>query len=105
MKHLLNKIKLPNYAAEILEHSRSVFSPKTREDLLRLAFGEENNDYFEVKYVVDGIGTVVEANVTLCKNGAVVNYTDDYMRRRDPDCLLVADKNDTDKPKYDGHLQ
>jgi hypothetical protein len=23
------------------------------------------------------------------------------MRRRDPDCLLVADKKDTDKPKYE----
>ncbi|MGB4661391.1 MAG: DUF4914 family protein, partial [Mobilitalea sp.] len=54
---------------------------------------------------VEGIGTVLEATVTKCKNGVVVNYMDDYMRRRDPDCLLVADQKDTDKPKYEDVYQ
>ena len=43
---------------------------------------------------------VVEATVARCNNGAVVNYEDVYMRRRDPDCLVVADNKDTDKPRY-----
>ena len=66
-----------------------------------MAFGGEDVDSFDVAYDVPGKGSVKEATVTRCKNGIVVNYPDDYMRRRDPDCLLVADKNDTDKPKYD----
>ena len=35
-----------------------------------------------------------------CKNGAVVNYTEDYMRRRDPDCMRIADSMPTDKPRF-----
>jgi hypothetical protein len=44
--------------------------------------------------------TVVEATVNRVSNGISVNYTDPYMRRRDPDCLLVADVSPTDKPSY-----
>ena len=100
MNKYISKIKLPDYVIEILEASKKVTFPKSREEIFGLALGNAEN-YFEVKYEVEGFGTVIEADVTRCKNGAVVNYPEDYMRRRDPDCLLVADENDTDKPKYD----
>lgn len=35
-----------------------------------------------------------------CKNGIVVNYPEDYLRRRDPDCMRIADDLPTDKPRY-----
>lgn len=101
MQEQLNKMNLPDYVVEILESSKGVIVPKTRTELVNLAMGKATNTTFDVAYEVNGIGTVLEATVTKCKNGAVVNYTDDYMRRRDPDCLLVADKKDTDKPRYD----
>ncbi len=97
----MNKFKLPKYVIDIIESSSEVIFPETREEMIALAFGNEENDVFSVEYEVEGLGKVAEASVTRCKNGAVVNYPDDYMRRRDPDCLLVADDNDTDKPKYD----
>lgn len=75
--------------------------PKTRAELFALAMGKESNTIFEVRYEVNGMGNVLEATVTKCKNGAVVNYVDDYMRRRDPDCLIVGDEQDTDKPKFE----
>ncbi|OGO89729.1 MAG: DUF4914 domain-containing protein [Clostridiales bacterium GWF2_36_10] len=101
MKNFMNKFKLPNYVVEIIESSSEVIFPETREEIIALAFGNKENDFFSVEYEVEGFGKITEASVTRCKNGAVVNYPDDYMRRRDPDCLLVADDNDTDKPKYD----
>ena len=55
---------------------------------------------FEVAYEVPGQGRVVEATVSRCRNGAVVNYTDPYMRRRDPDCMVIADEGLTDKQRY-----
>lgn len=97
----LSKLNLPKYVLEILEESRGIIIPKTREELITLAMGNAQNEVFHVEYDVEGMGTVLEATVTKCKNGTVVNYTDDYMRRRDPDCLLVADEKDTDKPKYE----
>ena len=96
----LKKMNMPDYVFDILKSSKGVIIPKTREELMTLSMGNEENTCFEVSYDVDGVGTILEATVTKCKNGAVVNYTDDYMRRRDPDCLLIGDEKDTDKPKY-----
>lgn len=101
MQEKLYEMNLPDYVLEILECSKEVIVPKTRTELFELAMGNKENTTFDVEYEVDGIGTVLEATVTKCKNGAVVNYVEDYMRRRDPDCLLVADDKDTDKARYE----
>ena len=97
----LNKMNLPDYVLAILKSSKGVIIPKTRAELIMLAMGNETNTTFDVEYEVEGRGTILEATITKCKNGAVVNYTEDYMRRRDPDCLLVADRKETDKPQYE----
>ncbi len=101
MQDFLSKMELPDYVKEILMGSKGVVIPKTRAELFALAMGKESNTIFEVRYEVNGMGNVLEATVTKCKNGAVVNYVDDYMRRRDPDCLIVGDEQDTDKPKFE----
>lgn len=101
MNEYLKKLQLSDEVEDILKSSRKLIFPKSREELINLSFGSDNKDSFDVIYDVEGIGKLTEANVTRCKNGAVVNYPTDYMRRRDPDCLLVADELDTDKPKYD----
>lgn len=100
MREYLDKMKLTPSMKEILEQCKEVIIPKTREELIGFALGDKE-DVFEVAYDVEKKGQILEATVTKCKNGIVVNYPDDYMRRRDPDCLLVADEFDTDKPKYD----
>ena len=43
---------------------------------------------------------MLEATVTRCKNGLSVNYADPRMRRRDPDCMLVADERPSDKERF-----
>lgn len=100
MKELLEKFNLSNEVMNILRNSSKVTIPATREELFALSFGPEAGDTYEVRYDVKGKGSVLEATVVRCKNGVVANYPEDYMRRRDPDSLIVADDLGTDKPRY-----
>ena len=47
-----------------------------------------------------GRGPVPEAVVNRVRNGVAVNYPEPYMRRRDPDCMVIADDLPTDKPRF-----
>lgn len=98
---VLEKFSLSREVRDIVNNCKKVIVPQSREELLTLAFGANGNDNFEVTYDVDNIGSVLEATVTRCKNGAVVNYPEDYMRRRDPDSLLIGDDLPSDKPRYE----
>jgi len=100
IKEYLDKLILADEVMDIITGSKKVLIPKTRTELFDLSFGTKKCDYFEVEYEVAGKGKVVEANVTSCKNGVAVNYMEDYMRRRDPDSLVIGDNLDTDKPRY-----
>lgn len=94
---------LPNLPADVqavLDRSPCVLVPKTREELVELALGGHGASLFEVAYDVPGEGRIVEANVVRCRNGVAVNYTEAYMRRRDPDCMVVGDDRPTDKPRF-----
>ncbi len=55
---------------------------------------------FSVSYDTEGLGLVEEATVTKCKNGVSVNYPEPYMRRRDPNCMVIGDEKETDKERY-----
>jgi hypothetical protein len=93
----LEKFKFTPEAADILANCKEVVIPETRGELVELALG--GTDVFTVGYYVDG-NPYVEATITRCKNGAVINYADVYMRRRDPDCLIIGDDKPTDKPRF-----
>ncbi|MCL2719176.1 MAG: DUF4914 family protein [Lachnospiraceae bacterium] len=95
---MLNKFKFSEEVTRIIEECKSVTVPKSREDLISLALGG-GKESFVVSYDVNG-ESVEEATITRCKNGAVINYKDDYMRRRDPSCLIVGDEGATDKLRY-----
>ena len=97
---MLGKFDLPEELKSTLNKCKSIVFPDSRKELLDIAIGGVGCDYFEVSYDVPGKGIVTEANVAKCKNGLVVNYTDPYMRRRDPNCMVIADKGETDKPRY-----
>jgi hypothetical protein len=55
-----------------------------------------------MKYLYDipGKGKVVEAIVHRVKNGIAANYVEPYMRRRDPDTMVIADDLATDKVRF-----
>jgi len=94
---MLNKFHFNEDILSVVNNCKSLTFPESREELVELALGGVDN--FAVEYDVNGT-PYTEAIITRCKNGAVVNYTDDYMRRRDPDCLLIGDDQPTDKPRY-----
>lgn len=83
----------------IIDEAKSVVIPESRAHILDLASGG-GQDVFFVDFEVEGLGSVTEATVTNCKNGLSVNYPETYMRRRDPNCMLIGDKQPTDKQTY-----
>ena len=93
-------LRLPPEISAVLDQAKSVSFPKNREDVIRLALGNTGSDFYEVIFDVPGKGPYKEATVALCKNGLAVNYTDAYMRRRDPDCMVIGDDQPTDKRSY-----
>jgi hypothetical protein len=101
MQERLKKLQLPEYVLEFIKKAKSITIPTSREELFLLALNTPETNVFEVGYEVPGKGYVPEATVTRCKNGAVVNYLEDYMRRRDPDCLYIGDHKETDKPRFE----
>jgi hypothetical protein len=100
MNKALEKLNLPDYMMDIVKNAKGVIVPKSREELFSLAMGNKEEGSFDISYEVPGKGNVLEVTVTKCKNGVAVNYTEDYMRRRDPDSMVIADHKPTDKPTY-----
>ncbi|MCL2624947.1 MAG: DUF4914 family protein [Planctomycetaceae bacterium] len=93
-------LRLPPEIFSILEQAKSVYFPKDRDEVFRLALGGTDGDVHEVIYDVPGQGPVTEATVVRCKNGLSVNYIDPSMRRRDPDCMVIGDALPSDKCYY-----
>lgn len=97
---LLSSVTLSDQLSAALAASRSLTVPTSREELFELALGGDGADVFDIVYDVPGRGPVKEADVVRCTNGIAVNYTEDYIRRRDPDCMRIADDLPTDKPRF-----
>ncbi len=99
MNILLEKFNFPPDVERIIFNSPSVIVPESKETLYELIFGNEYTDTIEVSFDVKG-KLVKEATVVRCRNGASVNFMEDYMRRRDPDCMRVGDDMPSDKPRF-----
>jgi hypothetical protein len=54
----------------------------------------------EIAYDVPGKGRVVEAVACRVRNGISANYLEPYMRRRDPDSMVVADERPSNKTRF-----
>ncbi|MHB8974257.1 MAG: DUF4914 family protein [Pirellulaceae bacterium] len=91
---------LPAQITDVLQHCKSLLFPRSREEVLSLAMGGQCEGLFEVAYEVPRRGRVMEATVAKCSNGLAVNYTEPYMRRRDPDCSVIGDEKPTDKQSF-----
>jgi len=84
---------------QMLLQSCAIVTIESREDLLHLLFKDNTQDVSEVYSTINN-RKILEATVTRCKNGIVVNYTETYMRRRDPHALVVADDLPSDKTRF-----
>jgi hypothetical protein len=93
--------ELPLELVEVLAACPGYTMACNKVDLQNLAVCDEVDGVHQVAYDVPGKGRVVEAEVCRVKNGIAANYTDPYMRRRDPDCMVIADDGPTDKDRYE----
>ncbi len=98
-KQIVN-YKLPPETEAILAAAPSVIVGTSTAQLAELAVRDAVNGWQKVAYDVPGRGEVVEAEVCRVKNGIAANYVECYMRRRDPDCMVIGDSRPTDKPTY-----
>lgn len=105
------KLNLPLEAIDILQSAPSVTVADSAEQIADMAVrtmpsaaGHEAaaawNGWHEVAYDVPGRGRVVEARACRVRNGIAANYVEPYMRRRDPDCLVIGDELPSNKQRY-----
>lgn len=93
-------IALPSELTTLLNSCKSYTVYDTVEQLAEAAMGGSDNGIYEVKYDIPEKGEVTEAIVHKVSNGISANYVDPYMRRRDPDTMVIADKLPTDKERF-----
>ena len=97
---IVQKYHAPPEAADILAQCKRLTVANTVDELIDLACGGPKSDFYEVAYDVPGKGSITEATVARVRNGVVANYAEPYMRRRDPDCMLIGDGLPTDKEAF-----
>jgi len=94
------KLKLPEEVIELINSApRSLFF-NSSEEIFKQSMGGEDNLSYDVKYDIPGKGEVTEVRLHHVTNGLSANYTDPYMRRRDPDTMLIGDSQPTDKKRF-----
>ncbi len=93
-------VGLPDDIAGVLERAPRVSIAGSVDDLFNWATGDDKPDFYEVVYTLPDGRRVTEATVSRVRNGISANYTEPYMRRRDPDCMVIGDDGPTDKPRF-----
>lgn len=96
----LPDFSLPSELTDILQSCPNFTLAADVEQLIELAVKDAKNGYHEVAYDIPNRGKVVEALVCRVRNGISANYTEPYMRRRDPDCMVIGDELPTNKPTF-----
>jgi hypothetical protein len=98
-------LPLPPETIALLRAAPSVTVASSHDELIELAVRDAAAEgSHQVAYQVPERGRVVEAEVCRTRNGICANYLEPYMRRRDPDCLVIGDARPTDKPTYESRF-
>lgn len=85
---------------DLIADAPSVTIAKNVQDLVDLSVPESAKNTHQVRYMLPDGTSFLEAEVVRTKNGVAANYAEVYMRRRDPNCMVIADDNPTDKPRF-----
>ncbi len=100
IESFLARANLPDEVACFLRKAPSVIVASSIDDLENLACGSKDELRATVSYDLPDGRRVDEVDVVRVRNGVSANYRETYMRRRDPDCMVVADRNPSDKPHF-----
>lgn len=101
IEELLKKFNLSDEVKEIFEQCPSFQIVDSVEKLKELSLKNSEDDFKKVKYSIKNNRTVTEAEVCKVRNGISANFLEPYMRRRDPDCMVIADDYPTDKERFE----
>jgi hypothetical protein len=88
----------PAEIGAVLSAAPSVTIASTVDELVELACN--GSQTFEVTFDTPDHGQVLEATVVRVRNGISANYVEPYMRRRDPECMVISDNRPTNKPRF-----
>lgn len=96
-----SNFELPPHTRDLLARAPGVTMAFGAEELVELSVRDAGPDGRHlVGYDLPGGEHRVEAEVVRVRNGISANYVDAYMRRRDPDCMVIGDDRPTNKPTY-----
>lgn len=90
-------VALPQEISSLLGTCKSYQVFNTTDELEKIATGSKDQDAFDVSYEIPGKGLYKEAVVHRVTNGIAANFTEPYIRRRDPDTMAIADHLPSDK--------
>lgn len=93
-------ILLPENVTTVLKACKRFQVFNSTAELAEAAVGGKGSNELVVKYEVPDKGLYVETIVHRVKNGVSANYTEAYMRRRDPDTMAIVDDKPTDKKRF-----
>jgi len=102
----LPRTSLSHSAEQVLAQAKSVRFFSSVAEIAKAAVPSDmvcEDGFYTVGYDVSG-HFVPEAKVCRVRNGISANYLEPYMRRRDPECMVIADDLATDKPTYEGRF-
>ena len=99
-KKLLKKFILTNEVETIFKNCTEFEIVDNVERLIELSVKKTDQGCKNVEYKISENKKMVEAEVCKVRNGISANFLDPYMRRRDPDCMVIADQYPTDKTRY-----
>ncbi|PID91762.1 MAG: DUF4914 domain-containing protein [Bacteroidetes bacterium] len=94
------KIKLSDRITDLLENCQGFSVADTTLELADASTGGKDKMSFDVVYDIPGKGPYTEAVVHRVQNGISANYTEPYMRRRDPETMVIADDKPSDKTRF-----
>jgi len=90
----------PEELAQLLVQAPKVHCAGSTDELFSLITVQCELDRLTVAYNLPDGRRFEEAHVARVRNGIVVNYTEPYMRRRDPESMVIADEQPSDKPRF-----
>ena len=94
-------VTLPTDLEELLGRCKGYQVAYSVKELADLACGGPENDSMDVTFDLPDGKQICEARVARVRNGIAANYDDTYMRRRDPNSMVIADDKPTDKKRYE----
>lgn len=82
------------------ENAKSLSVASSVDELVELAVSGDKSKVHQVSYQLPDGSHFVEAEVSKVKNGISANYPDVYLRRRDPNSMVIADDFPSDKVRF-----